>query len=57
MALIVLTMKKRRKCKGKEKRLFAGEGKIRRVKLNLKVDHYIADGIYRNPKRLVLHYS
>ena len=48
MALIMLTMNKRRKCKGKEKRLFGGEGKIRRVKLNAKVERYIADGdIYR----------
>ena len=44
MALIVFTMNKRRQCKGKEQTLFGGEGKIRRVKLNAKVERYIADG-------------
>ena len=48
MALIVIAMKKKRKCKGKEKRLFGREGKIRRVKLNAKIERYIADrDIYR----------
>ena len=51
MALIVFTMNKRRKCEGKEKSLFEGEGIIRRVKLNAKVERYIADGdIYRQNK-------
>ena len=36
MALIVFTLKKRRKHKGKEKRLFGEGGKIRRVKLKAK---------------------
>ena len=40
MALIVFTMNKRRKCKGEEKMLFGGEGKIRRVKLNPKIERW-----------------